>query len=106
MVRNKRREEDQVESLERQVRELKSLNRSLMKRLKRVSRGYRKYLADDVDEPEEPKKEEQKICYDCSRGIMEIKIILNRRWRECSVCGKRTKVKVIDSDGNIRSQAP
>jgi hypothetical protein len=101
MGRNKRTEEDQVESLERQLRELKSINRSLMRRLKNVSRGYRKYLSKDVDEPEEPKREAQKICYDCGRGTMDIKIILNRRWRECSVCGKRTSTKMVNPDGSV-----
>ena len=101
----KRTEEDQVESLERKIRELKSINRSLMKRLKNVSRGYKRYLSEDVETPyeqgERPKKEEQKVCFDCGRGTMDIKIILNRRWRECSVCGKRTSTKLVNPDGSV-----
>ena len=106
MGRNKRTDENQVESLERKIRELKSINRSLMKRLKNVSRGYKRYLSEDLDTPEEqsekPKHEAEKVCFQCGKGIMEIKIILNRRWRECSVCSNRTTVKVKQADGTFK----
>lgn len=97
MARKNNREEDKVESLEIQVRELKSENRQLHKRLKKLSRGYYKYLEEDVhEEPEPIKKEEKRICFDCTRGEMVLHIILNRRFRECNVCGRRTKTKIIE----------
>jgi hypothetical protein len=95
--RYKRKEEDLVESFEQKIRELKSENRQLHKRLKKVSKGYKAYLDNDLeDDIIEEKREEKKICWDCARGELLVKIVLNRRWRECTICNKRTKVKIIE----------
>ena len=92
----KNREQSDKERLEKLVRELKSENRQLKKRLGRLTKGYRKYLDKDVEESEEPLvKEEVKICYECSHGIMKLVIVANRRWRQCDQCLNRTKAKIV-----------
>jgi dsDNA-specific endonuclease/ATPase MutS2 len=95
------REEKELDRLEKQVRELKKENKSLHKRLKQLSRGYRKFLAAETEEEDKEalsaaKKEAEKICYDCQKGILEVKVVLNRRWRECTICPKRTRTKLIN----------
>lgn len=98
MSKKYEREEREVERLEKQVRELKSLNKSLLKRLRKLNKGYQSYLDKELEE-ETPKvllKEEPKICFDCGKGTLEVKIVLNRRWRACTICSKKTKVKIIE----------
>jgi len=96
------RKANDQERLEEQVRRLKSENRHLHKRLKRITKGYRHYLdSEPIDEIKDPKvkKEPEKVCFECERGVLELKLILNRRFRECNVCNNRTKVKILQLDG-------
>lgn len=97
------REEQNLERLERENRELKSLVRSLMKRIKKLSKGYRKYLNEESAE-ELTEKPEEKMCFNCERGILEVKMVLSRRWRECSICEKRTTMKYLQEDGTWKKQ--
>lgn len=96
MAKKYQREEDYIESLEQKLRDLKSENRYLNKQLKKVTRGYRKYLNEEpVEEIKKPSKDDPKDCWECSRGKLIVKVVLDRRFRECDVCGKRTKTKII-----------
>lgn len=97
MTKKVDRELDLIERLEQENRELKSIKRSLEKRLKKLSRGYKAYLDKDLEEEPLIKapKEEVKHCWNCSTRTLEVKIVLNRRWRQCTSCDKRTKVKII-----------
>ncbi len=94
-----KRKEEYVERLEAQIRELKSENRSLLKRVRRLSKGYRKFLDQEHDEDvkEAPKaiSDEIKACWECTKGVLIKKVVLNRSWRECTVCPKRTRVKIL-----------
>lgn len=89
------REDKKIDRLEKENRELKSLVRQLNKRLKKLSRGYRAYLDKDIEE-EKPEVEETKICWDCNRGEYKLYVIGNRRWRACTECNKRGKVKIMN----------
>ena len=101
MSRKYRRNLDEKERLELQVRELKSENKQLRQRLNKLSKGYYKYLIEEMNQESEQdikrkeKVEEKKICFDCQKGILEKKIILNRYYRECNICQKRTKAKLL-----------
>jgi len=103
MSKKYNREIDEKYRLENLVREQKSIIRQLNKKLRRISRGYRSYLDKDIFEEVESittSKEIEKVCFECEKGILELKILLNRRWRECNICSYRTKVKIQQSDGS------
>lgn len=89
------REDRYIQRLEEEIRELKKTKKSLEKRIKKLSRGYRAYLDKDFEEESDPKQEEKKICWECGVGEYKLYVILNRRWRACSECGKRGKVKIL-----------
>lgn len=91
------REDKEIDRLEKDNRELKALVRQLNKRIKRLSRGYKKYLDEEPLKPEvEEVQEEVKVCWNCARGVLEKIVVLNRYWRQCTVCDKRTKTKLIN----------
>jgi hypothetical protein len=102
MSRKYRRDLDEKERLEILVRDLKSENRQLRQRLSKLSKGYYKYLIEEMEQESEveikkkDKIEDKKICFDCQKGVLEKIVVLNRYWRQCNVCEKRTKTKIID----------
>lgn len=92
------REDDLIERLEKENRELKSLSKSLQKRLKKVSKGYNNFIQEDGLEEsnkalETLTKELNKICYDCGGNYKKYKLV-NREYRLCDGCGKRSKAKI------------
>ena len=94
------REERIIERLQQENRILKSENRHLRKKLKELSKGYYKFMvAEDEFKQEEAvetaKKVAEKICYDCNIGDYKEIIIMNRRFRQCTHCGKRGKVTIL-----------
>lgn len=94
------REEKENERLIQENRNLKSENRHLKKKLKQLNKGYYKFLYAENEEEEqellqEVKEVAKKICWDCGIGEYQEKIVLNRRWRECSNCEKRGKTTIL-----------
>ena len=99
MSKRYKREENQLDRLEKENRQLKALNKSLLKRLRKVSKGYNRFLMEEAEEEkqealDEVGKEVDKTCWDCGGDYKIIKI-LDRRWRQCQGCQKRGKVKII-----------
>lgn len=94
----RRNKNDEVERLEQEVRELKAVNRSLQKRIKKLDRGYR----EEEDNSKKPKREvpadkEEPVgraCPECHTGTEVERIVLDRRWLECTKCDRRTKAKI------------
>jgi predicted nuclease with TOPRIM domain len=84
-----------IDRLEKENRELKSENRRLFKLVRRLNKGFYKLLDEEVVEEQQVPEEVVKECWDCGKGKLLVRIVLNRRWRECDVCDKRTKVKII-----------
>jgi uncharacterized protein (DUF342 family) len=100
MSKRTEREEKVQERLERENRELKQINRSLMKRVKKLGRGYRKFMlaqdeGEEQDAVEAAKIAAKKMCFSCGIGEYKEVIVMNRRWRQCSECGKRGKVTIL-----------
>jgi predicted RNase H-like nuclease (RuvC/YqgF family) len=97
----KNNENSYIDSLEQKNRELKAEIRRLTKRLARIGKGYRKYLDKDTEaeKTETSIQEKSRTCFKCGKGTMELTTILNRRWRTCTICGHKTSVKIINSDG-------
>lgn len=91
-----KKDRDEVEVLEQRIRQLKSENRSLYKQLKKLNRGFRK-IREYEDEPKEEVKPkvEEKQCWDCKVGYLQRFEILNKYYRMCNNCSKRTKAKLI-----------
>ena len=97
MGKKRDRDDEQKERLEALVREQKKQIRQLEKRVKKLARGYRKFLDEDpLDDEPEVILEDKKECWDCGKGVLEAFIVFNRRWRCCNLCGKRTRVKIME----------
>jgi hypothetical protein len=93
----RRNKDDEVQRLEQTVRDQKAIIRSLQKRLKKLNRGYKRERDTDKKpkEKEEPELPAKKLCPDCGKGEEIERIVLNKRWLECSICDRRTKTKEI-----------
>lgn len=93
-VRGNKKEQDQVERLEKENRELKALNRSLLKQIKKLSKGiYKQEFEEAMDkkveehgQKEEPRPRERK-CPNCARtgGLISTEIA-GRRFERCDHC--------------------
>lgn len=96
IAKKAKRDRDEVEVLQEKIRELKSINRSLHKQLKKINKGFRKIREYD-DEPEEEVKPkvEEKQCWDCGVGILQRFEILDKYYRACTNCLRRTRAKKI-----------
>lgn len=99
----KRKEEDEVERLEKEIRELKTINRSLLKRLRKVDKGFDEFIK-DKSEDKNPKlhekyEEEKKHpdCPDCRKGFIVKVNIAGRIFNRCDLCGWRTKTEKTPS---------
>lgn len=96
--KQKRREEDEVETLQKEVRELKAVNRSLMKRLKKVDREYAEQIEKinqeiAVREHDSGGEITRSIpCEHCGKGRIEEIDIVGRKFEKCTVCDYRRKV--------------
>lgn len=100
MSKRQDREDRILERLQEENKTLKQINRSLMKQVKKLGRGYRKFmLAQDEgevdDAVEKVKAAAKKMCFACGIGEYKEVIVMNRRWRQCSECGKRGKVTIL-----------
>lgn len=93
-----KREEDEIDRLEKENRELKAINRSLLKQLKKLAKGINKEeIEQTLEKLEEngPKEEihrrKQRECPECARsgGFGEI-TIAGRRFEKCELCGYRS----------------
>jgi len=96
MRKRAKRQDDEVERLQKQIRELKSINRSLMKQLKKLSKGIHKGEYEEALEEvhtREKKKEErrERECPECARAgqLREIEIA-GRRFERCEHCGYKS----------------
>lgn len=96
-----KRNDDELSRLEKEIRELKAENRYLLKQLKKLNRGYYKLREEDTieDVPEIVKK----MCWDCGFGEYQEIVIYNRRFRQCTNCGKRGKVSIINGKETTNS---
>lgn len=96
--KRKKKEDDYITRLEKEIRELKSINRSLMKRLKKLDRNFKK--VEDLEEElieiyknEEHKPKVQK-CPECAKGTIIETNLGVRILKKCSEsCGWRQTVK-------------
>lgn len=96
--RRAKREQNDIERLEKQVRELKAINRSLMKQLKKMAKGIYKAEAEEALEkleeyvPKKDKQVEEPVCPECTRkGLKEV-IVAGRLFRRCETCGWKSGV--------------
>jgi hypothetical protein len=94
MSKNRNKEDRVQESLLNQNRELKAENRRLHKLIKKLDRGFKRTLDHIENEDVEVPEEVQKLCFDCG-GNYQVKILLNRRFRQCDQCGKRGKTAIL-----------
>ena len=95
----KRKEEDEVEKLEKEIRELKMINRSLLKRLRKVDKGFDEFIKDKSEERQNEKYEEEKKpdCPNCRKGFTARVNIAGRNFSRCEVCGWRSKAEKTTS---------
>lgn len=90
-----KRENDELERLEKENRQLKAINRSLTKQLKKLAKGIHRQDALEIlekleEEPSNAQKEDpkrdQRGCPSCGRlGLREI-IVAGRRFERCEIC--------------------
>jgi hypothetical protein len=94
-VRKKKKDDDEVTRLQKQIRELKSMNRALLKRLKKVDRNYEEETKEELDQELEERYVElsDPTCKDCGRGNIIIIDLPSGKLKMCDVCKKRTKTK-------------
>lgn len=92
-VRKKKKDDDEVTRLQKQIRELKSTNRALLKRLKKVDRNYEEAVEEDPELEERYVELSDPTCKDCGRGNIVVIELPSGMLRMCDVCKKRTKVK-------------
>lgn len=91
-MRSKKRKDDEITRLQKEVRELKSLNRSLMKRLKKVDRRI-DYEEFEIEEETPPKKKDKREgCPKCGQPLESITIV-GRTIKRCTECKYRTKAE-------------
>lgn len=87
------REQRVLQRLQSENRSLKQEVKSLRNSIRKLNRGYHKLEEEEkIEEKDIPIP--AKICYDCNVGEMVKTTILNRSWRQCSNCTRRTKVKI------------
>lgn len=87
------REDKIIDRLQLENKALKKQVKNLQKSIRRLNKGFHRLEEKEVIETKDIPSEAKK-CWDCS-GNYEICVIMNRRFRKCSDCGKRGKVKVI-----------
>lgn len=96
-----RKKDDELERLEQTVREQKSVIRTLMKRVKKLNRGYGKERESTKKEKDKSERDDalqapaKQLCPDCGRGEVVERVVLDRRWLECTACDRRTRTKTI-----------
>lgn len=88
------REQRILDRLYQENRDLKKEVKSLRNSIRKLNKGYVK-LEEEEKITEKDIPVEAKLCYDCNRANLEKIVVLNRYWRECPNCGKRTKTKII-----------
>lgn len=85
-----KREQDELERLEKENRELKAINRSLLKQIKKLSKGINRQEFEEAMETIEhgPKKDEPnaKKCPECGRLGLKDVIVAGRLFHRCSIC--------------------
>lgn len=102
MPKRKREENDEIESLQKEVRELKALNRSLIKQIKKLNKGANRIesleelLQDELAGKVEHGTKEVKRkgnCPECDEGQLEILDLGSKTYQICSHCAYRKKEK-------------
>lgn len=93
MSKKYEREHRVLERLQIENKELKQKVKSLTSSIRRLNKGFQKLEEEEkIEEKDIPLP--AKICYDCNVGEMVKTTILNRSWRQCNNCSKRTKTKM------------
>lgn len=95
-MRSRKKKDDELTRLNKQIRELKAINRSLTKQLKKTN----KYIDHSEKDSDDIQQEEQildikKSCKECARGHLLEVTIGNRKFNRCSLCGWRGKTEKI-----------
>lgn len=92
-MKSKKRKDDEITRLQKEVRELKSLNRSLMKRLKKVDRHVDYEEFENKEEDTSTKKKDKRIpCPKCGQPLESISVA-NRTIKRCTDCKYRSKAE-------------
>lgn len=94
MSRKKSELQDKIEELEAELERLDRCNKALMRRLKKLDNKFDEdeYLREDQIQRKYEKLNEY-VCPYCKKKTMEEIKILNRTFRKCENCGKRTKAE-------------
>jgi len=98
-VGKKRKDEDPIERLEKELREQKAINRALTRRLKKVDRDFRAQIEEanrelHLQEDEQPKKPKGKPCQSCDDGTLYMGKIVGFDYELCSHCKYKKRVKI------------
>lgn len=89
--RQKRKDEDGIERLERENRELRSEIRSLQKQVKKLNRGGTKSRSRNVSNSDLFEEDVIPKCPECHKGSIITSVVANRRLQRCSECDWRAK---------------
>lgn len=95
--RRGKRQENEIERLEKEIRELKAINRSLLKQLKKLSKGINKDVYNEaLNEVENGTKKEKDDragdCPECNRKALKEVVIAGRLFYRCSICEYKSGV--------------
>lgn len=91
---SKKRKDDEITRLEKQIRELKSTNRSLLKYIKKLDRHYKEEDI-EVDEEENEPVYQAENCPDCYKGSLVVVRLAGREFKRCSLCHYRSKAQKL-----------
>lgn len=94
MTRKADREVRITQRLQQENRDLKQKVKSLRNSIRKLNKGFHRLEEEEkIEEKDIPLP--AKTCYDCGVGEMVKTMILNRSWRSCNNCDRRTKVKIL-----------
>lgn len=78
-----------------QIRELKAENRNLKKRIRELEKREHFYDDKDLEDIIDEVIIKKEQCPECFRCTLEDKLVINRHWKQCSICGWRDKAKIL-----------
>lgn len=96
----RKKQDDEVERLQKEIRELKATNRSMLKRLKKVDREY----AEEFEKLKQERAQEEDYnsrpadrpvnCVHCGKGTIITIDLLGRKFQKCSTCDWKSGRKI------------
>lgn len=92
---HREKELSEVQTLKKENQRLRDENRSLKRQIRQLEK-HEHFFTEALDEATEEVNivERKEACKSCGKGFMKEFIVINRSWKECDVCGERTKAKI------------